>query len=86
MWAKIGLVDRARNVLNKAIESNIEIDRHSYNAILSAYAATGNGEAAEQILRELYSSDSVITPDVVSWNTVIAAWAKSPDKHWLRSE
>jgi pentatricopeptide repeat protein len=59
----------------------------AYNAVLHAYAKTGNAQGADRLLRRLLLEDddnsninstgTDITPDETTFNTVIAAWSKS---------
>jgi pentatricopeptide repeat protein len=76
LWAKVGLVNRAFQVFVKAMEYHIPIDDRSYNALLSAYAAIGNGPLAEDILKEIYRSGTSVVPTIVSWNIVLTAWSR----------
>jgi pentatricopeptide repeat protein len=79
LWAAAARVDRAWLLLKRTSEM-VPPDLRSYNAVLQAYAATGNGAAAEQVLHELCRTDTPVKPDVTTWNIVLAAWARSPDK------
>lgn len=79
LWAKTADVDRAWLLLKRAA-TVIHPDLRSYNAVLQAFAVTGNGAAAERVLNELCQPGIPVKPDVTSWNIVLAAWARSPDK------
>jgi pentatricopeptide repeat protein len=76
LWAKVGLVNRAFQVFVKAMEYHIPVDERSYNALLTAYAAVGNGALAEDILKEIYRSGTSVVPTIVSWNIVLTAWSR----------
>ncbi|GAX13567.1 hypothetical protein FisN_3Lh135 [Fistulifera solaris] len=88
-WTACARPDRARALLERA-QHVIPLDIRSYNCLLAAYAKVGNGEAAEQLLKDMCEQwqlqegyplldwkGSAPKPDVVSWNTVISAWARS---------
>ncbi|GAX15662.1 hypothetical protein FisN_3Hh135 [Fistulifera solaris] len=88
-WTACARPDRARALLERA-QNVIPLDIRSYNCLLAAYAKVGNGEAAEQLLKDMCEQwqlqegyplldwkGSAPKPDVVSWNTVISAWARS---------
>jgi pentatricopeptide repeat protein len=88
-WTACARPDRARALLER-VQNVIPLDIRSYNCLLAAYAKVGNGEAAEQLLKDMCEQwqlqegyplldwkGSAPKPDVVSWNTVISAWARS---------
>ena len=88
-WTACARPDRARALLER-VQNVIPLDCRSYNCLLAAYAKVGNGEAAEQLLKDMCEQWQLQEgyplldwkgvaprPDVVSWNTVISAWAKS---------
>jgi pentatricopeptide repeat protein len=50
-----------------------------FNSLLDAWAKVGNGQHAEQLLRNHVNGSSGFLPDTVSFNTVLAAWSRSQD-------
>jgi pentatricopeptide repeat protein len=86
LWAKVGDGQRAWQLLQRVVPV-VRPDLQSYQAVLQAYATSGQGAAAEAILAEMCrptSSKSLLSytirPDVTSWNIVLAAWARAPNK------
>lgn len=88
-WTACARPDRA-HALFERVQNTIPLDSRSYNCLLAAYAKVGNGEAAEQLLEDMCEQwqlqegyplldwkGGAPKPDVVSWNTVLSAWAKS---------
>lgn len=88
-WTAVARPDRARSLFER-VQNIIPLDCRSYNCLLAAYAKVGNGEAAEQLLKDMCEQWQLQEgyplldwkgiapkPDVVSWNTVISAWSKS---------
>jgi len=85
-WCKAihrpGSIDRAFEVLKK-IDRFMAPDLFLYTIFLDGLAKRGNGKAAEELLESLYEethqSDPSQSPDLLGYNCVIDAWARSKD-------
>ena len=86
----IGLIQRAEKadaVLQRMEKRFKQIQRHSlkpdifsYSSVLHGYANAGKAHEAERILKhiiDLSNTDDSIEPNIICFNTVIDAWAKT---------
>eukprot|EP00934_Nitzschia_sp_Nitz4_P001906 Nitzschia sp. Nitz4//scaffold1_size375055//43163//45991//NITZ4_000218-RA/size375055-processed-gene-0.300-mRNA-1//1//CDS//3329540871//1906//frame0 len=58
-------------------DHNVEADLFTMNTLLHFYAKNGNGIAAQELLDEMCLDSSTVEPDSISFNTTVAAWARS---------
>ncbi|KAK1578658.1 hypothetical protein Q3G72_032081 [Acer saccharum] len=76
-YCKEGMLDNAR-VLFEGIQCK---DRVSFNAMISGYAQNGVGEEALSKCGGIVESElafrQICSPNLVSWNTVIVAFART---------
>jgi pentatricopeptide repeat protein len=76
-WARQGNVQEAERLLQEMPSHTTQ----DYNTLLAAHAKCGNARQAESLLRDMVTSRSEdVVPDIVSYNCVLDAWAKSTDK------
>jgi pentatricopeptide repeat protein len=73
-WGACGRPDRAQAFLDRVPHNVVIPDYRSYTIVLSAYAKVGDGTAAELLLERMIRQWQT---DVVTWTTVISAWARS---------
>jgi len=81
-------VDRAEILLN-CLEtvSKVKPSHKIYNAVINAHARSGAAEKAEMVLEQLEHEESYSSPNVMSYNLVIAAYASTGgEKAPLRAE
>jgi pentatricopeptide repeat protein len=89
--AKAGMMDQAVSVLrHMQSQTHVVEDRITYNTVLLAAAVEptcSSVRAAEGILKELIASE-YLRPDVISYNTLLAAFAETGNaakaEYWLR--
>lgn len=77
-WANCkreGSAQRAEQVLDRMQANNIEPTTVSYNAVLDAFAKSG--DAAEKAEELLIKMEGTTKPNTRSFNSVMNAWAKS---------
>jgi pentatricopeptide repeat protein len=60
----------------EAEEGRDNIPVSAYNVMLNGYAHAGNIKAAVDLLEKLEGSSSALRPDIVSYNTVLSAYAR----------
>lgn len=84
-------VAMATNVLDQMLtlrenpgREDLKADTATYNALLLAIANGDGADSASKFLKSMENSDSLIRPNVISYATVISAWAKSKDKNRVR--
>lgn len=80
--------DRAEILLNR-LETVLKVKpgRKIYNAVINAHARSGAAEKAEKVLEQLELNESYTSPNVMSYNLVIAAYASTGgEKAPLRAE
>jgi pentatricopeptide repeat protein len=75
-WARQGNVKEALRLLQKMPSCTTQ----DYNTLLAAHAKCGNAREAESLLNDMMSSEHDVVPDIVSYNCVLDAWAKSRDE------
>jgi pentatricopeptide repeat protein len=76
-WARQGNVREAERLFQKMPSHTTQ----DYNTLLAAHAKCGNARQAESLLRDMVTSSSEkVAPDIVSYNCVLDAWAKSTDE------
>lgn len=83
--ANSGRPDRAQALLNRMLDmskesgSTVQITETMVNTCIDAFAKQGNGERAEALLQDMISQSQIlnIKPSVVTFSSVINAWAKS---------
>ncbi|KAF7113527.1 hypothetical protein RHSIM_RhsimUnG0118600 [Rhododendron simsii] len=69
-FAKVGAMDRAREVLAEMIRIGVQANRITYNILLKGYCQQLQLEKAKEVMKEM-TEDSGIQPDAVSYNTMI---------------
>jgi Pentatricopeptide repeat domain/PPR repeat len=76
---------RADELLHRMEQSGVELELQTYNDSLLQHAQIGTGEAAERaqdILEHMHSlamSNRSLKPTLLTYSTVLSAWAKSND-------
>jgi pentatricopeptide repeat protein len=82
-WAKVGRVDRAEGLLKEMYEEGLKPNLPSFNGYLVSLARAGEMDKAESVLEQmeaLYDSGELEDrPNVISYSTVLDAFAKSKD-------
>ena len=73
-YAKHGQVEDALRILQEMPSPELQ----DYNAVLAAHAKCGHARHAESLLREMMNAG--MEPDLISYNCVLNAWAKSDEK------
>ncbi|CAK7342944.1 unnamed protein product [Dovyalis caffra] len=68
--AKVGSMDRARQVLSEMRRIGVPANRITYNILLKGYCDQLQIDKAKELLKEM-ADDVNIEPDVVSYNTLI---------------
>jgi len=88
-WAKSGNSNspiEAEKILRKMIDRHSEGELKqgptiiAYNSVMDAYANKGDVEGANGILEMMRSDSKNVRPDMISYSTLIKAWAKSNKK------
>lgn len=79
--AKSTAPERAEEILYRMQERGIEPNRFHFCGVLGAYARNGKADQCEKLLQCMYESHVAGSlpeaPDVVAFNSVVFAWAKS---------
>lgn len=75
---KAMLTDQIEHLFERLKQvSSVSLDVVTYNTVLHFYSRVGEVEKASSLLQEMLAPESRVTPDLISMNTVISAWANS---------
>ena len=81
-FAKRSDATTTRALIQQAIQAGFPVNIFSYNALFHAYSLTGQAKTAQALLEQMmtrvvHSAQEAVVPNVRTFNSVLAAWAKS---------